>query len=179
MLLPALPLADVLKQDISDGRRDAAGHWEKTSGYAALSFLLFAAWAALYPAWRPFIESVLKAPDADLVMDLAELLMPCYVFFVLGNLMKSGTLLINIKSFPVFLRTIFPVFYALGRTELLVVSSLLGNVALIVLYVLFLCEVIPNTVVAVAAIFGFGLVFGFFINSALYARELRGRGFLL
>ncbi len=102
MLLPALPLADVLKQDISDGRRDAAGHWEKTSGYAALSFLLFAAWAALYPAWRPFIESVLKAPDADLVMDLAELLMPCYVFFVLGNLMKSGTFLISIKSFPVF-----------------------------------------------------------------------------
>ncbi len=59
------------------------------------------------------------------------------------------------------------------------VSSLLGNVALIVLYVLFLCEVIPNTVLAVAAIFGFGLVFGFFITSALYARELRGRGFLL
>lgn len=82
--------------------------------------------------------------------------MPCYAFFVPGNLMRS-------------------VFYALGVTELLVISAVAGNVALVVLYLLFLFGVIPNTVMAVAGIFGSGLVLGFLITSGLYAMEIKRR----
>ncbi len=160
MLLPALPLADVLKQDISDGRRHEAYHWEKTSGYLLISLAIFLFWIVSYPLWEPFIDSVLKPRDLQVVMDLAILLMPCYAFFALSNLMMS-------------------VFYAQGKTELLVLSSMIGNAFLVVLYVLFIVGVIPNTVMAIAGIFGAGLVVGFITMVVLYGRHIKIRGYKL
>ena len=159
MLLPALPLTDLLKQDVSDGSQEKMFHWKKTSGYAAISFVIFVFWAASYPLWDLFIVHVLKAPEPEVVEDLALLLMPCYTFLVLGNLMKS-------------------VFYALGRTDLLAFAAFIGNSFLVVLFVLVLRGLIPNTVMAVAAIFGAGLVVGFFITSGLYVWLIRRRPML-
>ena len=148
------------RQDLSDGRRPKSPHWHKTSGYVSLCALLFCVWAASYPLWEPFITSVLKARDVSLVMDLATLFMPCYVFFVLDSLMKS-------------------VFYALGETLYLVVISGLVNALLVVLYLLFIFGALPNTVLAVAGIFGAGLVVGFFVTVPFYARLLKKVGMML
>ncbi len=67
----------------------------------------------------------------------------------------------------------------MGKTELLLVISIKGNAALSVLYSLFLVEFIPREFVSIVAIFGFGMVFGFFSSSALYVREMRRRKFIL
>ena len=67
----------------------------------------------------------------------------------------------------------------MGKTELLLAISTVGNAVLSVLYSLFLVQFIPRKFVSIVAIFGFGLVFGFFSSSVLYVREMRRRKFIL
>ncbi len=57
--------------------------------------------------------------------------------------------------------------------------SIMSNAVLTILYVLFLAEVISREFVSIVAIFGFGLVFGFFSTAVLYVREIRRRKFVL
>ncbi len=90
LLLPALPLSDLLKQDIADSRNKSCGHMERMSGYMCLSTLIFCLWASSYPGWEYFIRTVLNAPEVDKVLDMTRMLMPCFVFFVLGDLLRSG-----------------------------------------------------------------------------------------
>jgi FtsH-binding integral membrane protein len=150
LLLPALPLAEVLKQDVSAAiDRQPLPHARKVSAYAFLALVVFALWAVSYPGWRPFIAHVLQAQKPDLVLDLVLILAPCYCAFVLGSLASA-------------------VFYALGRTEMLVAVSACCNVVLVVLFVLVLEEIIASTVFVVAAIFGAGLVLGGAVSAAIY-----------
>ncbi len=90
LLLPALPLSDLLKQDIADSRNKSCGLMERMSGYLCLSSLIFCLWTSSYPGWEYFIRTVLNAPEVDIVLDMTRTLMPCFVFFVLGDLMRSG-----------------------------------------------------------------------------------------
>ena len=90
LLLPALPLSDLLKQDIADSRNKSCVHWERMSGYLFLSILIFLLWAVSYPGWNFFIGNVMNAPEVGIVLDMTMILMPCFVFYVLGDLMRSG-----------------------------------------------------------------------------------------
>jgi hypothetical protein len=154
MLLPALPLADVLKQDVADTSQEKLPHWRKTSAYILFSVGIFSLWAVTFPAWEPFVDSVLQAANPDLVVELALQLAPCYAAFVLGCLMNA-------------------VFYAQGRTEFLVLGSFVVNLLLVALFLLMVHGQLPNTVQVVAAIFGIGLVAGALVTSCIYATVIR------
>ena len=79
ILLPSLPLADLLKQDVGTAEPEKRmSHKRKLSGYLAVSALIFAAWAVSYPLWPVFIEVVLKAAKVGKV--LVGLYTLCYKF---------------------------------------------------------------------------------------------------
>ena len=61
------------------------------------------------------------------MLSLCHLLVPCYVFFQLGSLPKS-------------------VMYGLGRTDVLVACSTVGNVYLVTLFLLLTYGVIPVSI---------------------------------
>ncbi len=148
LLLPALPLAELLKQDVAS-ETDRMPHQRKLTAYAIIAIGVFALWAVTFPAWAPFIEHVLNAQDPDLVERLVLILSPCYAAFILGILANA-------------------VYYAFGRTEILAGNSLLSNLVLVALFLLMIYEVIPSTVYAVAGIFGVGLVLGAVISITIY-----------
>lgn len=154
LLLPAMPLMDLLKQDVSRSDQEPLKHWIKTSAYVVVAFIIFILWACTYPIWDEFLIHVMNAKQPDLVMDLATILTPCYAFFVIGSLMNS-------------------VFYAFGRTEFLAMSSFTVNLLLVILFLLMIYEVIPSTVYVVAGIFGFGLAFGAFVTGGFYTYFVR------
>ena len=72
LLLPALPLAEVLKQDVATSSSGSGPipQWEKISAYLVLAFSIVGIWAATLPAWPLFIVNVLRAKNSDLVFDL-------------------------------------------------------------------------------------------------------------
>ena len=89
LLLPALPLAELLKQvrkvlkpdgfqvilmnsfqDVASSTNNRMLHWYKTSAYFALAFILFAIWAVSYPGWDFFVRQILNAEDPVLVKGL-------------------------------------------------------------------------------------------------------------
>ncbi len=72
LLLPALPLAEVLKQDVATSSSGSGPipQWEKISAYLVLAFSIVGIWAATLPAWPLFVVKVLRAKNPDLVFDL-------------------------------------------------------------------------------------------------------------
>ena len=152
LLLPALPLAELLKQD-SAGSSDEEKipPRQKLTAYVLILGGIFILWAALYPAWEPFLLHVLNADtnSIDLIMSLLHILVPCYAGFVLGSLANA-------------------LFYAFGRTEFLALGTFLVNLLLIGLFLLMIFEVISASVYAVAGIFGAGLILGAIVSLSIY-----------
>ena len=154
LLLPALPLADLLKQDVARKDTDPLPHWRKTSAYFVIVGGIFILWAISYPLWKLFITYVLNADEPELVMELAQILVPCYTGFVVSNLINA-------------------VFYAFGRTEFLVLIALPANALLVTLFLLMIYGVIANTVYTVALYFGIGLLVGAVFTGIAYGFFVR------
>ena len=60
------------------------------------------------------------------------------------------------------------VLYALGKTNLIALKSIIGNIVIGILFSLTLVGVIPVDLNSVSLIFGSGLVLGFATSIALY-----------
>ena len=59
LLLPILPLSDLIKQDVAVNLKNEAGqqpYWLKLTPYTAFTLLTLLAWLATYPGWRYFFE---------------------------------------------------------------------------------------------------------------------------
>jgi hypothetical protein len=69
LLLPILPLTEVLKQDVATlaGGSGPIPHWQKMAAYFLLTLAIILIWAVTIPAWPLFIENVLKAKDMNLI----------------------------------------------------------------------------------------------------------------
>ena len=84
ILLPSLPLADLLKQDVGTAEPEKRmTHKRKLSGYLAVSSLIFGAWAVSYPLWPVFIEVVLKAAKVGRQFFLMDLHLSTCIYIVL------------------------------------------------------------------------------------------------
>lgn len=151
LLLPALPLGDVIKQDVANSKNEVQSHLVRLSASYWFLVCIIILWMITCPAWYPFIEVVLSANDAELSYKLVLGLAPCYVFFIFQIPMIS-------------------VFYALGKTDNLAFCSFIGNIFLVILYFFVFYGVLEDTIQVVAAIFGLGLVFGFFVVFFVYLR---------
>lgn len=152
LLLPILPLGDLLKQDVAaslDGSFQKPV-WIKILPYLIFVLLTLALWSITYPGWFWFITNVLKADDPDLVSSLISHLVPFYACFAFGYLLNG-------------------VFYGLGRTDLLALKAFIGNCLIVTLFLLFSNEILFETnVFSVATIFGIGLAFGAFITLVFF-----------
>ena len=148
LLLPFLPLSEILKVDISI-TKVKENHIRKMLGYAIITLLIALLWAITIPAWNPFFTRVLNAETPEENVNLALLLFPFYIFFMFGSLITS-------------------VLYALGRTNLIAFKSIIGNIVIGILFSLTLLDVIPVNLNSVSIIFGIGLFLGFITGIALY-----------
>ena len=155
LLLPILPLSDLVKQDVASDLKNEARKkpfWVKLFPYAAFTALSLLVWLISLPGWDWFVSTVLNAEKPELVRSLITQLPLCYACFTCASLI-SGVL------------------YALGRTDLLALKAVFVNDVIVVLFVLFSNGVLfpEKDVFAVATIFGVGLVLGTVMNCAIFA----------
>ena len=109
ILLPFLPLSELLKLDISAESNQELHHTRKMSGYIILTLLIISFWIIIIPLWSVFFKYLLNVEDPGEHVDLALILFPFYIFFMLGDLLTG-------------------VMYSLGRTDFIALKSLLTNI---------------------------------------------------
>jgi len=148
LLLPFLPLSEILRVDISTAQVKE-NHVKKMLGYIIITFFIALFWAITIPVWSPFFCYVLNVESPEKNVDLALLLFPFYIFFMFGSLITS-------------------VLYALGKTNLIALKSIVGNIIIGILFSLTLLDVIQVNLTSVSLIFGIGLFLGFLTSVALY-----------
>ena len=145
LLLPIIPLSDLIKQDVASSLHGSSSQkpfWIKILPYTIFLVITLIIWSATYPGWFWFVTNVLKADEPDLVLDLICHLAPFYACFTFGTVLNG-------------------VFYGLVRTDLLALKAFLGNCLIVTLFLLFSNGILFETdVFSVATIFGIGLTFG-------------------
>ena len=158
MLLPIIPLSDLVKQEIGSSINTEAMRiplWIKIFPHLSLNIVCLIIWGLTYPGWNYFIKIVLQADQTDLVQNLIEHLVPFYTFFTFVPILEG-------------------VFYGLGKTNLLALKSLIGNCIIGTLFTLFNLGILfQNNVFSIATIFGIGLISGFILTCLLFIIILR------
>ncbi len=158
LLLPFLPLADLVKQDTAQGKR--LPHWDKMLGYFAACILIAAGWLLLSPGYGWFFETVFNADPAPHVA-LVLLSLPFYIFFMVNTTMDS-------------------VLYGHGKTGYLALQSLITNVSVYgTAYILFRAGILEPTLEGIAILFGTGIVVDTFVTWWLYHRHLKQANFAI
>lgn len=154
LLLPLFPLVDVLKRDVAS--TPATDHRRKTAAYFCFASVMCGVWIATIPGWHFFAEVVLRAADVEKTVVLILWLLPFYILFCFNALMDG-------------------VFYALGKTELLALQSIITNgVVYGGAFVLFQTGVFVPTLASIVLMFGAGIVVDSVITAMMY-KNLLGR----
>ena len=152
LLLPILPLNELLKQDVASGLSQPNKNIiaKKIFPYFVFNSIFLILWVMTYPGWFLILNKVLNTNNPELVLGLIKQLVPCYAVFTFGYILNG-------------------IFYALGKTEYLLVQTLLGNVVLMTLFTLYSNGVFFQAgVYSIANIFGSGLVLGTVTTVLLY-----------
>lgn len=153
LLLPFLPLSEVLKVHVATAE-SKVNHWDRTLGYILITMGIALVWLVSIPSWPYLYQSVFNSEDFQLNNKLTLILLPFYILFLFNELMAS-------------------ILYGLGRTDLLAIQSLIGNVVLGTFSVLVICGLLPLEILTITLIFGGGLAFGCFLKGLIYAWLLR------
>ena len=145
LLLPILPLNELLKQDIASSLpKDAIKrhHVSKILPYMSFTLLSLLLWLITYPGWKWFLNTILNTDDPEMILGLLKQLTPCYAIFSFGFVLNG-------------------IFYAIGKTEYLLIQTLLGNSLLVTLFVLYSNGILFSPgLSSIVIIFGSGLVLG-------------------
>ena len=152
LLLPILPLNELLKQDVASGlsQPNKTSLPKKIFPCFVFNSTFLMLWVMTYPGWFLILSKVLNTDNPDLVFGLIKQLVPCYAVFTFGYILNG-------------------IFYALGKTVYLLVQTLLGNVFLITLFTLYSNGIFFQVgVYSITSIFGSGLVLGTVTTVLLY-----------
>lgn len=152
LLLPFLPLADLIKRDAAQGSK--LHHWDKMLGYFVTCIMIALIWLALSPGFGPFFDIVLNAEPSSHVK-LVMISLPFYVFFMFNTAMDS-------------------VLYGRGKTNYLALQSLITNITVYgTAYFLYWRGVVDPTLHGIAILFGIGIAVDTAVTWWLYNRHLK------
>ena len=159
LLLPFLPLSEVLRVRVSTSTKEQP-HLAVLAPFLLLTVAIAVLWLVSIPGWRFVLVSVLQVAKPEDNMHLLLLLLPFYIAFMFGHLFTS-------------------VLYALGKTNLIALKSVIGNIAIGSFFVLTATKVLPLTLTSVSLIFGSGLLLGTITALALYALVVKNLNYRL
>ena len=135
-------------------------HTDKLSGYFVLTLIIAILWVLTIPGWNMFFRLVFRVEEPQENVRLALILLPFYVFFMLGHLLTS-------------------VLYGLGYTNYIALKSVLGNILISATWALTLVNILPVTLLSVSLLFGGGLLLGFLTSAVLAFIAVKKANFLI
>lgn len=152
LLLLFLPLAELLKQEVSCRARVPAAHIQILPAYLLLSLLLFVVWLATLPGWKVFFQVVLNVEKPEMALEIANWLLPFYFVYMFAGLLDS-------------------IFYGLGLTNQLAWISVCTNLGVYgSAFLLYRLGVFSLSIHGVMCLFGSGIVVGTALRFIGYCR---------
>lgn len=147
-------LGELVKRDVAT---DASSLRQKVQSYAVLTAGICWVWVISIPLWRPFMSGILGYADTDRLVQLVLLLLGFYVVYAFQNIIHA-------------------VFFGLGKTNYILVQSVVTNAVYYGgAFLLYRAGIWVPTLNGIALLFGWGMVFGAGVTAVLYFWLLRSR----
>jgi len=149
LLLPVLALGELIKRNSAESPGDTL---RLLPSYVIISLVVILAWLTTSPFWHSFLQNVMGIENPDKVLYLVRLSLVFYMMFALNNIIDS-------------------IFYGLGRTDLMLVQSLLVNVLLYgAAFLLYCMGYFQPSLDNITLLFGLGITFDSVITVVLFYR---------
>ena len=147
LLLPVLQLGELIKQEIATDNNNLK---RNTKGYFGITFCICIIWVATIPLWKPFMDNVLGYGETDKLFSLVLILLGFYVLFAFQNIFDAT-------------------FYALGKTEYMLLESVVTNTVYYGgAFLLYRAGLWVPTLNGIALLFGIGIAFDSIVSFAVY-----------
>jgi len=154
LLIPVLALGDLVKKEIAE---DEQALKNNTAGYFLLSSLMVIIWLITLPAWGWFLENVMNVTNYEAILNIVYIQLFFYITFAFNNVIDS-------------------IFYGLGRTDYMLYQSLFVNLIYYGgAYILYVLGIFQPTLLAIALMFGIGLLIDAIPTVYLFIRLLKAK----
>jgi Na+-driven multidrug efflux pump len=154
LLIPVLALGDLVKKEIAE---DEQALKKNTAGYFLLSSLMVIIWLITLPAWGWFLENVMNVTNYEAILNIVYIQLFFYITFAFNNVIDS-------------------IFYGLGRTDYMLYQSLFVNLIYYGgAYILYVLGIFQPTLLAIALMFGIGLLIDAIPTVYLFIRLLKAK----
>jgi len=156
LLLPILAVGSLIKQDASTSNGMLG---QRMLGYVYLTVIWLLVWVGTIPFWPYFLQNVMGISEFLPIYHLILIMLGFYVIFAFNNLIDSY-------------------FYGVGRTDLMLVQSLIVNIFFYgSAYLLYKAGIFIPTLSGIAIMFGVGIVFDSVITFLLFVVFYWNRAF--
>lgn len=145
LLIPTIALAEIIRKECTNGCRR-----ENMRAYLFVNLLILAVWIVTIPGWEAVFTNLMGITNPSGILYILTLLVPFYVFYNLSSLFDN-------------------IFYSMGKTLFIFVTSLVVNIGYYgILYLLFLQGVFTASIEFVILLFGCGMIVHFLVIFLLY-----------
>lgn len=152
LLLPALALADLMKKEIGENKENIKNN---TLGYIILSGILTVCWLISIPLWKPFLRYVMNVSEYETVYYIVIIQTVFYIIFIFNNICDST-------------------FYGLGRTDYMLIQSLIVNILYYGgAFILYIKGIFIPSLLSISLLFGIGMAIDFIPTIILYVLVLK------
>jgi Na+-driven multidrug efflux pump len=152
LLLPSLALADLIKKEIGENKENIKNN---TAGYLILSGIFTIGWIISIPCWKPFLWHIMNVTDYETVYYIALIQTIFYIIFIFNNICDST-------------------FYGLGRTDYMLIQSLVVNVFYYgTAFILYVKGIFIPSLLSISLLFGIGMAIDFIPTVILYFSMLK------
>lgn len=152
LLLPILSLGRLVRHDTANSQR---GKQVNPFPYLVLTIAVVFLWLGTSPLWGLFLHYVLRINDYQLILRIIYLSTPFYVIFSLNNVIDN-------------------IFYGAGRTDLMLIQSLVINLLYYgTLFILYQIGIYMPGIIQIAIMFGVGMALDSLVTFLLYWKRLR------
>lgn len=156
LLLPTLALSDLIKKEIGEDKNNIQ---TKTLGYITISIIFSALYLMSIPLWKPFLHYIMNIESFETVYTIALIQTVFYISFIFNTMIDS-------------------IFYGIGRTDYMLIQSLIVNIVFMGgMFVLYLMGIFVPTLLSISLLFGFGMFFDFIPTILLYFKILKDMHF--
>ena len=152
LLLPVLQLGELIKQEIAIAKDNLR---RNCVGYFSITMFITTLWFASIPLWKPFMTHVLQFTDVDKLFHLVLVLVGFYVLYAFQNVFDS-------------------VFYGLGKTNYMLLESVVTNVIYYgIAFLLYATGVWTPSLLGIALLFGIGIAFDSIVSFGAFVYLLK------
>lgn len=147
LLIPITQLGELIKIEVS---QDSKVIKSKLKNYLYLTFLICLLWIVSIPFWKWFMKEILNFNQVDKLFNLSLVLIIFYIFYAVQNIYDS-------------------IFYGLGKTNYLLIESILTNgIYYTTAFILYLKGIFIPSLNGIALLFGIGLVFDSIVTYLIF-----------